>query len=89
MASNTKVIYIGMTSDLNTRVIQHKTKFKPNSFASKYNCNKLVYYEKYNYVNDAIAREKQLKKWRREKKAFLIEQDNINWIDLAQDWGEE
>ena len=60
-----EVLYIGVTSDLFTRIPEHITKVYPNSFTAKYNCNKLVYYETFGRIEDAIAREKQLKKWNR------------------------
>ena len=55
------VLYIGVTNDLNRRVLEHKSKIDPNSFTAKYNVDRLVYFEKFQSVNDAIAREKQLK----------------------------
>ena len=56
-------------------------------FASRYRCDRLVWYERYGEPLQAIAREKQLKRWRREKKVFLIEQENPTWEDLSADWG--
>ncbi len=61
-------LYIGVTNNLLNRSFQHKIKEDKNSFTAKYNVNKLVYYEVYQYVNDAIAREKQLKNWKRKWK---------------------
>jgi hypothetical protein len=58
-------------------------------FTKKYQCHRLVYYESYQDVRVAIAREKQLKRWRREKKIFLIEKLNSRWQDLAESWGRE
>ena len=78
------VLYIGVTSDLFTRIPQHKSKFYENSFTAKYNCNKLVYYETYAMIEDAIAREKQLKKWKREWKDKLIDGMNPEWKDLFE-----
>lgn len=69
------VLYIGVTNDLQQRLIEHyldKDNPLSNSFTSAYNVIYLVYYEDYDYVNDAIAREKEIKKWRREKKDRLI-----------------
>ena len=54
------VIYIGVTGELRARIEQHKLKSFPNSFSAKYNCNKIVWYERFDYIEDAIAREKQL-----------------------------
>ena len=76
------VLYIGVTSDLFTRIPEHKNKIYPNSFTAKYNCNKLVYYETYARIEDAIAREKVLKKWNRTWKDELISKMNPQWKDL-------
>ena len=78
-------LYIGMTNNLFNRSFQHKLKQDPNSFTAKYNVNKLVYYEEYQYVQDAILREKQMKKWDRQWKIKLIEKDNPAWRDLFID----
>ena len=79
------VLYTGMTNSLERRVWQHKTGAIPG-FTKKYNCHKLVYYEIYDEVTQAIAREKQVKPWRREKKIALIVSMNPDWDDLAADW---
>ncbi|MBF0479091.1 MAG: GIY-YIG nuclease family protein [Candidatus Omnitrophica bacterium] len=82
LASNKKgTIYIGVTSDLQKRVYQHKEHLV-EGFTKKYNINKLVYFEQTNDVNGAIKREKQLKKWNRAWKIRLIEEMNPNWVDL-------
>ena len=82
---NNTVIYIGVTSNLVKRIYEHKTgKYKGFSF--KYNCNKLVYYEQFSTINDAIAREKQLKSGSRKRKEALINQENSGWLDLTKDW---
>ena len=74
------VLYIGITSSLVRRLDQHiEQKKKKNSFASKYNCGDIIYFEVFQYVNDAIAREKQLKKWSRAKKDKLINANNPDW----------
>ena len=78
-------LYIGMSNDLERRVLEHKRKVI-EGFTKKYGLSKLVYFEMYQYVNDAILREKQLKKWRRQWKIDLIEKENPNWNDLAYDW---
>ena len=80
--SNGKVMYIGVTNDLKRRLTEHKSGHI-HGFTQKYNIHKLVYFEKYSSINDAIKREKQLKKWRREKKNSLVEEVNPNWIDLS------
>lgn len=79
------VIYIGFSGDLIGRVWQHKNKVDPNSFTARYNLKKLVYYEIYGDPATALQREKQLKKWKRQWKIELIEQDNPNWNDLYDD----
>lgn len=78
-------LYVGMTNDLETRVLQHKQKIN-EGFTSKYNVINLVYFENYQHVNDAIKREKQLKKWNRQWKINLIEEENQDWKDLSEDW---
>ncbi len=82
---NNKVIYIGITNNLERRLLEHKNRLL-KGFTSKYNINKLVYYEWTNDVNDTIAREKQLKGWKREKKNRLIEKKNADWKDLSEGW---
>ena len=88
VSSNSGTLYIGITNDIYRRMKEHKSgAFE--GFASKYGCNRLVYYECYDRVLRAISREKQLKGWRREKKVALIERDNPRWQDLAENWGRE
>ena len=77
------MIYVGVTNDLNRRFYEHKNKIV-QSFTQKYNLNKLVYFEETNDINAAITREKEIKKWRREKKDNLVNQLNPNWIDLSE-----
>ena len=77
------VMYIGVTNDLKRRLYEHKNEFI-EGFTKKYKVNKLVYFEEYSDVYEAISREKQLKKWRRSKKNRLVEIQNPNW----DDWGE-
>jgi putative endonuclease len=81
LASARRVLYIGVTNDLLRRVLQHREKHIPG-FTAKYNVNRLVYFEVYGHVRDAIAREKQLKVIRRAKKNSLIESMNPGWKDL-------
>ena len=76
------VLYVGTTNDLKRRISEHKSKLDFNSFTAKYKVNKLVYFEKFQSVKDAIAREKQLKHWNREWKVRLINEMNPTWIDL-------
>jgi putative endonuclease len=75
------VLYIGVTNSLARRVEQHQTKQVPG-FTSKYNLTHLIFYESFSDIRDAIAREKQLKGWRREKKEELIATVNPDWNDV-------
>jgi putative endonuclease len=79
------VFYTGVTSDLMGRVSEHKLKIY-KGFSSNYECNKLVYYEEYQWIHDAIAREKQIKAGSRKKKINLIIADNPSWSDLSDGW---
>jgi putative endonuclease len=80
-------LYIGVTSDLQARVYQHKNHVLPG-FTSRYGIHRLVYFESTNDVEAALSREKQLKGWRRSKKVALIETANAQWDDLAASWFE-
>lgn len=82
MTNHSKILYIGITSNLQKRIWEHKNK-SVEGFTKKYNINQLIYYEQTDNAYSAIAREKQLKKWRREKKINLIERTNPLWIDLS------
>jgi putative endonuclease len=85
MTNKSRTLYTGVTNDLNRRVYEHKQKLI-KGFTSKYNITKLVYYEEYNDINDAIRREKQIKGWSRKKKIELIESINPEWKDLSEEW---
>ncbi|HWQ99371.1 MAG TPA: GIY-YIG nuclease family protein [Candidatus Methylomirabilis sp.] len=85
MANRWGTIYIGVTNDLFSRVFEHKTNFHAG-FTWRYQCHKLVYVEQYDDMAQAIAREKELKGWLREKKLRLIRQKNPTWADLARGW---
>ena len=74
-------LYAGVTNDLVRRVYEHKTKTLPG-FTSRYNVSRLVWYECYDDPENAIMREKDIKKWKREWKIRLIEEDNPDWSDL-------
>ena len=76
VASRSLTLYVGMTRDLNKRVFEHKRKLH-EGFSATYNCDRLVWFEEHGEVGDAIAREKQLKGWRRDKKIALIKQKAI------------
>ena len=85
MASRSRVLYVGMTNDLQRRVEQHKQKLV-EGFTQRYNVTRLVYYEVTNDVHAALAREKQIKSWRRSKKTDLIESVNPAWKGLSEKW---
>jgi putative endonuclease len=79
------VLYTGVTGNLPRRVFEHKSKASP-SFTNRYNLTRLVYYEMFGYPAEAIAREKEIKGWRRSKKLALTETINPHWYDLAAEW---
>jgi len=79
---NNTVLYIGVTSDLQKRIGQHRNGVFKNAFTSKYNIHKLVYFEEYDSIESAIAREKQLKAGSRQKKIDLINNKNPHWEEL-------
>jgi putative endonuclease len=82
---NDKVMYVGITKDLMRRLYEHKNK-KITGFTSKYHVHKLVYFEETEDVLTALAREKEIKKWRRQKKNDLVEKKNPEWKDLSSGW---
>jgi putative endonuclease len=86
MASKSRVLYVGMTGFLMQRVHQHKAG-ECEGFTKKYKVSRLVCYEVFKYVGNAINRETEIKKWRRSKKVALIEKDNPTWEDLSEQWG--
>jgi putative endonuclease len=86
LGSRTGTLYIGVTSNLYLRVMQHR-EGKWEGFTATYSCERLLYFEGYNDIRAAIAREKQLKGWRRAKKLNLIGTINPEFEDLAQTWG--
>ena len=85
MASRSKTLYIGVTNDLERRVREHQTDTH-EGFTQKYNVNRLICYEESNDVQAAIAREKELKGWRRSKKLALIESNNDEWENRSESW---
>ena len=86
LGSTTGTLYIGVTSDLYTRIQQHRLgTFE--GFSKTYGCTRLLYFEQFVDIRNAIAREKQLKGWRREKKIKLVRKSNPNFKDLAELWG--
>lgn len=85
MASLSGTLYIGVTGNLHKRIFEHKF-HKTQGFTSKYEVARLLYWESYDDVHKAIAREKQLKRWKREKKIALVRSMNPHWVDLAGEW---
>ena len=85
LGSISGTLYIGVTNNLKFRVSQHKD-HSFGGFTAKYEVDRLLYFEIFREVTDAIKREKQLKGWRREKKIALIEKDNPQWKDLSREW---
>jgi len=83
------VLYLGMTNDIKRRTGQHKTERYKNAFSKRYQTKKLVYFEEFQWVQDAQVREKKLKKWKRQWKIDLIEKDNPEWLDLAEAWWDD
>jgi putative endonuclease len=84
LSSRSRTLYVGMTNSLRKRVMEHR-KQAPGSFTARYNVTRLVYCEQFQYVNNAIAREKEFKKWTRAQKIALIEAANPTWEDLMPD----
>lgn len=82
---NNKVMYIGVTNNLERRLYEHKNKLV-KGFTEKYNLHKLVYYEETLDIKAALSREKEVKKWRREKKDRLVIAVNPEWRDLSEEW---
>ena len=82
---NNRVVYVGVTNNLERRVYEHKNKLI-DGFTKRYNINKLVYYDHTTDINAAIEREKQIKGWLRKRKNELIESMNPNWSDLSDSW---
>jgi len=78
-------LYIGVTNNLFSRVFQNKLGENNKSFTAIYGLNKLVYYEEYQFITDAISREKQFKKWNRSWKLKLIEKENPRWVDFFRE----
>ena len=85
MASRSGTLYIGVTSDIKRRVYEHRQHLIPG-FTDKYNIDRLLYVEAISDPASAIKREKQIKRWRREKKVTLIDSLNPEWNDLSPDW---
>jgi putative endonuclease len=88
MASTFQKLYIGITTEIEVRISQHKSGAYGRSFTSRFKIDKLVYFERFARIPKAIAREKQLKKWSRIKKIRLIVAQNPTWQDLSAEWGQ-
>jgi putative endonuclease len=86
VCSRSGTLYIGMTNSIYRRALEHK-RGETEGFASKYHCDRLVYYEGFDDVHKAIGREKHLKGWTRAKKIALIESKNPRWEGFADKWG--
>jgi putative endonuclease len=87
LASSFQKLYIGVTTEIEIRIKQHKEGRFKDSFTSRYKIDRLVYFERFTEISPAIAREKQLKRWSRIKKIRLIVSQNPTWQDLSQEWG--
>jgi len=87
LASKSRVLYVGVTGALMTRVLRHKAG-RGGVFTTKYRVNRLVWFQSFESVGNAIARETEIKAWRREKKIALIRENNPTWEDMAADWGQ-
>ena len=85
LASRTTTLYVGITNDLERRLREHREGTLPG-FTRKYGVSRLVYWECFGDARDAIAREKQIKGWRRSRKVALIESTNPDWQDASADW---
>jgi putative endonuclease len=88
MASLSGTLYVGVTNNIFTRTTQHKAG-EGSEFTSRYAVDRLIYYESFQYVGNAIAREKEIKGWRRAKKIALIQSTNPHWRDLSRDFGKQ
>ena len=86
VAIRSRTLYVGFTSDLQTRVMQHRNGIY-EGFTSTYHCNRLVWYERFGSPIEAISREKQIKRWSRSKKITLIERENPLWLAVSESWG--
>ena len=89
ISNKSRRLYVGIMSELELRIFQHKHKLFDNSFTARYCFDMLVYFERFSDVYRALDREKELKGWRREKKLKLILAANPNWADLSAEWHED
>jgi putative endonuclease len=86
LASRSRTLYTGVTNDLERRLIEHRDGLVPG-FTARYRIFRLVHFEEFGDIRTAIAREKEIKAWRREKRVWLIERDNPTWEDLGEGIG--
>jgi len=86
LTNASRTLYTGVTNNLERRLYDHCNPSGPNSFTARYHVRWLVHYEDFSDIRDAIAREKQIKSWRRSKKIALIESTNPTWRDLSLEW---
>ncbi len=87
LASASRCLYVGVTTNIGRRLDQHRSGTSPSSFTSHYNLYRLVHLERFDRATTAIAREKQIKRWSRLKKLHLIATTNPTWQDLSETWG--
>jgi len=85
-SSRSRVLYTGVTGNIERRIAEHKAS-ESASFTAKYRCKRLVWFERHSSPGAAIKREKELKGWRRARKIELIERENPTWMDLSEEWG--
>jgi len=85
VASRSRTLYIGVTNNLRRRILEHKCKRIPG-FTVTYNCDRLVWFTNFQYINNAIATEKKLKGWLRSRKIAIVEEKNPTWEDLSATW---
>ena len=85
LTNKSNTLYVGVTNNIQKRLYEHKNKLI-NGFTKKYNLNKLIYFETYQNINDAMKREKQIKGWTRKKKIDLIKTKNPNFNDLSKNF---
>jgi len=85
LGSRSRNLYVGLTNNLRRRVVEHR-EHRPGSHTELYNIDRLLYFERFQYVRSAIAGEKELKDWNRALKVELIEKVNPTWEDLAAEW---
>jgi putative endonuclease len=87
LSSKGRRLYVGVTNDITRGVATHKAAADPKAFTARYKINRLVHFERFKYVSDAIRREEEIKGWLRVKKIALIVEHNPDWCDLSECWG--